>query len=177
VNVDRLMDSIKVRSELDAFVAVWGKKRTSDAEKAVRLEAMLEAVMGAMGGAAPMRARSDAGEVMRSTSDHIRRQERPESMERNFTPEEAAEARAEDEANKPMPMVELMDWAYERFAKGKRKYRDGFSVIGMPIQDKATGRMVPMEGWEDYFKAKGIPVTGMETRIDAPNGRFELMWG
>lgn len=154
-----LMDSIRVRSELDAFAAVWRKKGTTDAERAVRLAALLKVLpTTANTGAQTAKALPPKAAVGLES-------------EAPLTPEEVAAIRREDASNKPeYTEDQIRELVLKTYGPKLRIMLNGVEqAFRIPVS--VNGHSVPMQGWESALRQRGVAFNELEVRV-TPNAKY-----
>lgn len=178
MNVDALWDSIKVRSELDAFAAAWRKRGSTDEERKHRLAALVGVLFPQVMKASD----EDRKEKLAGIERHndmklaiLKEMEKREALanmetndDRPFTPAELAAERANDAANAPMPIGQVMEAVYNALVRPQ--VRTG--RVKLPFE--YGGMAVPMGEWKEFLETKGVYCRELETHIDNASRTFTM---
>jgi hypothetical protein len=169
--IERLGDSVKFRSEMDALVGVW-KKRGGEEERAYRLSAVVGIIAGQMVKAqTPGADVQDPRQAALAREQAIRRKVMVKDDARPLTSQEAAALRAEDAGNTPDP-VKAMERAFMKYIRGKGiPQPSGYTMYRLPKSDPEVGDF-PAYGWERFLQDKGMNTDGMQTRVN--DNSFDL---
>ncbi len=168
-----MMDSIRMRTQLDDFAKAWAKKGTTEAEREARLDTLLSAVGSyLMTSEAPAPVQTKAVRI----AEERAKLTRLDAVELDddalhFTPEQA---RREDELDRkakaeqtPEPVVREL--VFRECIQGKKRTAsDGLPCVVLPRQYK--GHDVPIQGWAEFFEAKGFHYGSVEMEVE-PHGR------
>lgn len=160
-----LMDSIRVRSELDAFASVWKRKASTDAERLVRLTALLKVLPSVV-------RQEEAQEIAPKLPPKVAVGLENEAP---LTREQIAEIKAEDRANAPqMTEDQVRELVVKTYGRKMAITLNGMEPA-YRVPTKIDGHAVPMQGWEGILKRLGVGFQELEVRVTPGAKYFDLV--